>query len=588
MKRVTSMLLLVGLILAMLAGCGNSGGQSAQTASSAPTVQESTVQAEAEAPQEPEAAETESAAEPEASTETEPPAEQEEETPEIQPEKSDYDLPLFDETLEFSWFWVNNGASESKEKQNIEFWNELQDQLNIAVTWIQPGSSVASEQYNLMISSGDWADLIWHSGVASEGYSTAYPGGYDAAIEDDVYLGLNDLIPEYAPNYYYYLMTNPDVNKAVTTDGGNWYAFHQIESEPTGVIQGTYIRQDLLEATGLPMPGTTDEWMTLLDALKENGVESPLFVNNDGGAALIGNAFGTTMSWSFKVDTASGQVVFDPMSQEFRDYVAWIHEAYENGYISETFPSDDVMDGARNNLLEGVCATYNSMWSFDSVAERMMGVSLTACDVVTVPGETNPKIYDGSSLTARTANFRECAITAATEHPEELVKLLDFFYSDIGSQIANYGFHEGVSYEYVDGEIRLTPEMIEVDRSVGLTNIAKYAFEEGPFYEVADRRVVVENEKSQNNIKVWSDIDTDAVQYMSMPTLSFNQEESEIIANVAADVATVVEAQMLKWMTGAEPLDDASWESYLGYLRDIGAEDYLSAYETAYARYLSR
>ena len=181
MKRVTSMLLLVGLILAMLAGCGNSGGQSAQTASSAPTVQESTTQAEAEAPQEPEAAETESAAEPEASTETEPPAEQEEETPEIQPEKSDYDLPLFDETLEFSWFWVNNGASESKEKQNIEFWNELQDQLNIAVTWIQPGSSVASEQYNLMISSGDWADLIWHSGVASEGYSTAYPGGYDAA-----------------------------------------------------------------------------------------------------------------------------------------------------------------------------------------------------------------------------------------------------------------------------------------------------------------------------------------------------------------------------------------------------------------------
>ena len=117
---------------------------------------------------------------------------------------------------------------------------------------------------------------------------------------------------------------------------------------------------------------------------------------------------------------------------------------------------------------------------------------------------------------------------------------------------------------------------------------SKYAFEEGPFYEVADRRVVVENEKSQNNIKVWSDIDTDAVQYMSMPTLSFNQEESEIIANVAADVATVVEAQMLKWMTGAEPLDDASWESYLGYLRDIGAEDYLSAYETAYARYLSR
>ena len=233
---------------------------------------------------------------------------------------------------------------------------------------------------------------------------------------------------------------------------------------------------------GLEMHGTTDGWMELLGALKDGGAASPLFVNNDGGATLIGNAFGTTMSWSFKVDTENDQVIFDPMSQEFRDHVAWIHEAYVNGYISETFASDDVMDGARNKLLEGSCATYTSMWSFDSVAERMMGVSLTA----------------------RVADFRECVITAATDHPQELVKLLDFFYSDTGLQIANYGFHEGVSFEYVDGKIRLTPEMIEVDRSVGLTNIAKYAFEEGPFYEIANRRVIVENEKSQQNIKIWS------------------------------------------------------------------------------------
>lgn len=574
MKKLLCYLLMISLLLAMVAGCGAGKDVSSTVPEAAPTQTEAAeTPVQEPAPTVPEEVEEVSA----------------EEIPETVPvAKSDYSLPLFEDTLEFSWFWVNNGASETKEKQNIQFWNQLPEALNVKITWVQPGSSVASEQYNLMISSGDWTDLIWHNGVGSEGYSTAYPGGYDAAIEDDVYLSLNDWIPEYAPNYYYYLMNNEDVLKAVTTDGGNWYAFHQIEDQALGITQGTYIRADLLEATGMDMPNTTDGWLDLLGALKAGGVASPLFVDNDGGAALIGNAFGTTMTWSFKVDTTNDEVVFDPVSEEFRNYVEWVHTAYQSGYISDSFTSDDVMDGARSNLLAGSCATYTSMWSFDSVAERNMGVTLKACDVVTVEGEDQPLIYDAESLTARVANYKECAITATAEHVEELIKFLDFFYSDTGAQIANYGFTEGESYEYVDGQIQLKPEMIEVDREVGLTNIAKYAFEEGPFYEVANRRVIVENETSQNNIQIWSNIDTDAVRYMSMPTLTFNTEESEAIANVAADVATAVETQMLKWMTGAEALTDDTWDAYIQYLEAIGLETYTSAYETAYARYANR
>lgn len=580
MKKLLSVILVFSLLLVTLSGCGSGENVSANQDSAEEL-------ASAEAAESVSTAETPEAeitpAPAEENSTAEPPNE---EAPSV--EKSDYSLPLFEDTLAFSWFWVNNGASETKEKQNIQFWNQLQEELNVQITWVQPGSSVASEQYNLMISSGDWTDLIWHNGVGADGYSTAYPGGYDAAIEDGVYLCLNDWVPEYAPNYYYYLMTNEDILKAVTTDNGNWYAFHQLEDQALGITQGTYIRADLLEATGMDMPNTTDGWLDLLGALKANGVASPLFVDNNGGASLIGNAFGTTMTWSFKVDTTNDEVIFDPVSDEFRSYVEWINTAFEAGYISDSFTSDDVMDGARSNLLAGSCATYNSMWSFDSVAERNMGVTLKACDVVTLEGETQPLIYDAESLTARVANYKECAITASAENVEDLVTFLDFFYSETGSRIANYGFTEGESYEYVDGQIQLMPEMIEVDREVGLTNIAKYAFEEGPFYEIANRRVIVENETSQNNIKIWSDIDTAAVRYMSMPVLSFNTEESEAIANVAADVATAVQTQMLKWMTGAEVLDDDSWSAYIQYLEDIGLEHYINAYETAYTRYASR
>jgi putative aldouronate transport system substrate-binding protein len=588
MKKTVAATLCLAMLLTLLAGCGSTTTTTTTESEETATTVESTAPAEEATTTDTasDASEAPAAVEAPAADAVEAQPAKEEDTP--VPERVDYTLPLFDDTLEFSWFWVNNGASDTKEKQNIQFWNELQDQLNVSITWIQPGSAVAAEQYNLMIISGEWADLIWHNGAAADGYSTAYPGGYDVAIDDDIYLALNDLIPEYAPNYYYYLMTNEDVLKAVTTDEGNWYAFHQIEDAPQGITSGTYIREDLLEATGMEMPTTTDGWMDLLAALKANGVKSPLHVDNDGGASLIGNAFGTTMSWSFKVDTDTDEVIFDPVSDEFRSYIEWIAEAYANGYISDSFTSDDVMDGARSKLLNGECATYSSMWSFDSVAERNMGVTLTACSVVTTPDNDQPMLYDAESLTARVTNLKECAITAKTENPEALVKFLDFFYSDTGSRIANYGFTEGESYTYVDGEIQLLPEMIEVDREVGLTNIAKYAFEEGPFYEISNRRVIVENEKSQNNIKVWSDIDTDAVRYMSMPTLSFTVDESNQISSVAADLATAVEGQMLKWMTGAEPLNDDTWNAYVSYLEGIGMDQYLDAYASAYARYENR
>ena len=80
------------------------------------------------------------------------------------------------------------------------------------------GSFLASgserEQFNLMLSSGESADLMF---ISPTGLN--YPDGLDAAIDDGYFLDLTDLLPKYAPNYLGAIEASSDeVKRGVVTD----------------------------------------------------------------------------------------------------------------------------------------------------------------------------------------------------------------------------------------------------------------------------------------------------------------------------------------------------------------------------------
>lgn len=221
MKRMLSLVMAAVLLLGCLTACGQTPAVESASAPAEPvSVTETPAPTQAPAA-EPDSTE-DSATEPE---ETENPY-----------EKVSYTLPLFEETAEFSVFYpsrnANLAAMPSHDSGEFPFWARVQENFNVDLTFQEPNQDVCAEQCNLMLASGDYTDLIFESMVNSTG--SAYSGGYDQAIEEDIYVNLMDHM-EYAPNYAYYVLGNDDNRKVVVTDEGNIGCIYE---NPVGAAEG--------------------------------------------------------------------------------------------------------------------------------------------------------------------------------------------------------------------------------------------------------------------------------------------------------------------------------------------------------------
>ena len=67
------------------------------------------------------------------------------------------------------------------------------------------------------------------------------------------------------------------------------------------------------------------------------------------------------------------------------------------------------------------------------------------------------------------------------------------------------------------------------------------------------------------------------------PTLYMSKEQQDQLGStMQTDLYTYVEGQEAKWITGKEELTDASWEKYVGTLKQIGVDKFIEVYQEAY------
>lgn len=583
MKKTIAWMLVLVMVFGLLAGCGNGTSDDTVSSTASAASESSAVQAE----------QTEPAAIPGAS---EPAASSEEaalSAVEAEPayEKVEYTLPLFEEPYEFSFWWVLlGGANLNIAKSDTNFWQHVSEELNVDITWKQVSEQGAPEQYNLMIASGDYTDLIYHSNSAVMGSSTVYTNGYDAAISDDVYLALNDLIPEYAPNYYSYLMGNEELRKQVTTDAGNWYAVHMLYDKPQGPRECLFVTDASLEAGNITeIPETVEGWLEAYAAMKSGGVTYPAGVNSScdvrGGAFM--SAFGTSGGSAFQIDAATDSMYFDATSENFRDYIEYMRTLWQNGYISPDFTSISMFDNSY--ILEGAWGTFGGMWYSKSNYAANYGTAVSGCPVPYLEDSEyqQTKMVNYDYFYSLVNNSKEVAITTACEEPEKALMFLDWFYSDAGIQAGNYGFEEGVSYEIVDGKPQLT-EMMLGTTDAGINCILYYAMDDGPMVQYVEREYPIREADDVATKETWSSVDLDRLEVKALPGITLSEEESTEVSSTYSDISTYVESQKLKWMTCEEDLTDESWNAYCQTIESMGIKKVQEAYENAYARYNER
>lgn len=482
------------------------------------------------------------------------------------------------ETEETLTYWMPMTANISTNAANygdLPVAQELTKRTGIKVEYIHPSLTNAAEKFNLMVASGELADIIE--------YSWGYYGP-SKAIKDEIILPLNDLIDAYAPNLKKIFDEYPDIAREAKTDEGDYFTAGIVAIEDKlNTSGGLIIRQDWLDDLGLDMPETIPEWYEVLKAFKEKkGATAPLSVDASaaGQGAFVG-AFETTYNFYLK----DGKVVYGPMEPGFKEYLKTMNQWYNEGLFDNNFSTTDAQT-INANMLNGVTGvTYGGLGgtmgalinASKDPSYKLSGAPYPTHEKGKTPmfGQTNPKF---------TAN---AAISTKCKSPELAMKFLDYGYSEEGSLFMNFGT-EGVSYEMKDGYPTYTEEVTKNPSGLTMAQaLTKYckAGQNGPITQ--DLRYLEQYAGKPEQQQAWDNwYNTDAKKYV-LPTTYIAEDKSKEYATKLTDVSSYVNEMYIKFISGLEPIDNFD-TTYMESLKKRGIEDLIAMRQEAYDNYQKR
>lgn len=490
-------------------------------------------------------------------------------------------------------YWVamsQNVGATLKSFGEMTCYKEMEKATNVHIEFQHPPVGQESEQFNLLVASGKFPDIIEH-------YWTGAPGGPAKYLRDGVIIRLNDLIDKQAPYLKKVLAEHPDWRRQILTDEGDVYGFPFLRSDPfLMVFQGPIIRKDWLDKVGMKMPETLDDWYAVLKAFKEkdpngngkadeNGF-SPMLsgqpLNAFQGAGAFVGAYGVTYGF-FQV---KGVVKYGPLEPPFKEFLKTMAQWYKDGLIDPDFPTTDqkLMDAKVTGHQLGAFV-QNTGGGIGKYMGLMKGKD-PQFQLVAAPYPVLKK-GDKPIFGQRDFNFNglSASITSANKKIAESIKVLDYGYGPEGHMLFNFGV-EGLTYNLVNGYPKYTdlitnnPNKLPLQQSMAQHFRSNFA---GPM--VQDKRYMEQYAalpEQQDSLKIWSEPTNE----YKMPLVTPTQEESKKFASIMTEVNTRCQEAVIKIITGQQPVE--SWDAVVKDLKGMGIEEGIKIQQAALDRYNKR
>ena len=542
-KKLLSMLLALTMLASLLTACGGSSGAASSAGSaSAPTPE---TEAPAETPQEP----TEvvpSAAEP-----TEASAMESAEEPSVQIPEVSY--PLTDTPETFSlWYSFPGDLSDIMDAYlsggQSSVLKAVADKTGVSLTFMLQSVTTASDNFNLLVASGDYPDFFYNA-------SSYYTGGIDKAVEDEVLLDVTDLVPEFAPNYYYNITKDPDTLSEVSTPSGRLVEIQRLEAEYTKSSTGLVIRKDWLDELSKDMPVTLEDLHDVLTAFKnEKGAAEALGLPYTGvmdedeicSAFDVGGVYAAFMG-SYPVYVVDGKVKFGWVEDGFKDYLTMMHQWYDEGLLGSDFYIENTghgLDASKTTTGQSgvfTCDYFQMDLLQSQMAEEGAEIQAMAAPVM----EEGQTLHFANKKTLVGDN--SWSITTACHDPELALQYMDYFFTDEGSTLCNYGVEgEGMAFDE-NGEPQYT-ELVynNPDHSMRETQVM-YTLTIGPFIEKESRSDIAYSQKEIEARSIWDSNTDDAY---TMPSTEMSAEQASEMAGIMGDLMTYATGKVTEFITG--------------------------------------
>ncbi|MDF2925211.1 MAG: sugar transporter permease [Paenibacillaceae bacterium] len=464
-----------------------------------------------------------------------------------------------------------NGAP----KGDMPAWKEVERITNVSMKNVANESiSDEKQSFNTMLASANLPDII-------QGMRTTI----NPIISQKALVPLDDLIEKHAPNIKKFLADYPEARRSGSGPDGKIYTITgTLGGKPGNAVpsSGFFIRQDWLEKLALKTPTTLDEYEKVLYAFREkdpngNGKrdEIPYFFR-DKGIQQILQLWDAYPSWYIGKDDKVHHGKAEP---EYQAALKKLAQWYKDGIIDpEIFTrGSQARQFLLGNNLGGATIDWFASTSAvnDSVKAQVPGIRFAA---IAPPADINGKVKFNQSR--EPIHSFAWGISSSAKDPVMAVKYMDFFFSETGEWLMNYGI-EGTHYTKKNNEPVLLDAALKYPS--GYPNFLRSI---GAGYEIGRRGSLIGEVSSMNEIGKAGFELYEKSNWLAkpFPVLTFTEAEKKTIDNALANLTPYLDEFEQKCLMGAQDVD-ASWKKHQDDLQNLNLHKVLEAYNSAYERY---
>jgi len=445
---------------------------------------------------------------------------------------------------------------------------------------------------HLVLASGDLPDIM--------SFSFTYPGGPEKAINDKLILKLNDLVKSDAPDLARFLNNRPDIGKQVVSDAGSLYVVPFLRTWIKDKAEdweryffGPQIRHDWLQEMNMQLPKNIEEWEKMLAAFKGRGPNIiPLAALNSGGEYKQINGLRNFMgAWrmDYHFYQVDGKVMFGPVQPEYLEYLTVMNRWYKNGLIDKDWVSRDY-NSVRSLVAEGRVGSFWGRLNAEMGGWTPLGVKNNPKFVLMDapwPYAKDGKSYnmDGSANAAFQGGG--AAITGKSKHPREAMKWLNFWWTEDGHNLGNFGI-VGLTYNWVNGFPKYTDLIMKNPEGLGVVNaLSKYAPDGGSGRMwIQDARYWEQMMALDAQTVSGRMLQATADHSRVLPVVTPSAEESREMASLLSEIGTYRDEMFAKFVNGLEPL--TNFDAYVKTINARGVARATEIMQNALARYEKR
>lgn len=460
-------------------------------------------------------------------------------------------------------------------------WNELEtikginEGTNVNIEWqLSPSSDWAEKRNLLLAASRDLPDVMLKV-TASDVVTYGSQG---------VFIPLEELIEKYAPNLTNFLELYPEVRGAITAPDGHIYSLPLANMAEYKRSEGNilWINNTWLDKVGMDMPTTTDEFRDALRAFKAAGMDVPLTGIYGGGQYGFGFLYGSFGTLDQRFLVKDDKVEFVRATPEYKEVIKYLNSLYAEGLIDqEAFSLESSQMFSK--LSAGNEATIGAFlgWSPDQIT----GVDYNWDYESPIVPLIGPDGHQAAGWMNAQIDVGIFAITNANKHPEATMRWVD------------RAFEPEMSFMLRQGPNRvkkLPDNTYEIIPEPDGTSAGEWRVKETPynsfvygFTNEQQEQLDVTNLKQGHldpDSPEWYELRKPYLEQWIYPSVLFTNEQYNGINRYVTDIGNYTDQMAGQWITRGGIEEE--WDNYIKTLNQMGLEDYIQIYQSAYDTYM--